>query len=125
MAAVQMIDLAPKIPEYQNNIQTKLHSVDDYLIAAQAQVRGLEGQSRSARFNLQHTIEDVNNQVAVLRANVAAAAAPSPGALVVALAAANLSASDADEPPFAKLDPPAFAITPPPRSTPESHRRPS
>jgi membrane fusion protein, multidrug efflux system len=40
--------------------------------ATQAQVRGLEGQARSLRFNLQHSIEDVNNRIAVLRANVAA-----------------------------------------------------
>ncbi len=38
-AAVQMIDLAPKIPEYQSNIQTKLHSVNDYLSTALGKVR--------------------------------------------------------------------------------------
>jgi predicted PurR-regulated permease PerM len=34
MAVVQMTDLAPKLPEYQNNIQAKLHSVNNYFIAA-------------------------------------------------------------------------------------------
>lgn len=38
-AAVQMIDLAPRIPEYQRNIETKLHSVNDYLVAALSKVR--------------------------------------------------------------------------------------
>jgi membrane fusion protein (multidrug efflux system) len=41
------------------------------LIAANDQVRGLIGQVRSDRFKLQHAIEDVDNQIAVLRANVA------------------------------------------------------
>ncbi|MFA5866084.1 MAG: AI-2E family transporter [Phycisphaerae bacterium] len=36
---VQMIDLAPQIPEYQKNIQTKLHSVNDYFNAAMNKVR--------------------------------------------------------------------------------------
>src|SRR5262249_19538657 len=41
------------------------------LVVAEAQARGLEGQARSERFNLDHAIEDVDNQVAVLRARVA------------------------------------------------------
>lgn len=36
---VQMIDLAPRIPVYQRNIQTKLHSVNDYFRAALNKVR--------------------------------------------------------------------------------------
>lgn len=31
MVVVQMTNLAPKMPEYQNNIQAKFHSVDSYL----------------------------------------------------------------------------------------------
>src|ERR1700732_4064534 len=31
MAVVQMSNLAPKMPEYQNNIQAKLHSTNDYV----------------------------------------------------------------------------------------------
>ena len=41
------------------------------LVAAQAQVRGLEGLARSQRFNLAHAVEDLGNQVAVLRSRVA------------------------------------------------------
>jgi predicted PurR-regulated permease PerM len=33
-AVVQMTALAPKMPEYQANLQIKLHSVNDYFIAA-------------------------------------------------------------------------------------------
>jgi membrane fusion protein (multidrug efflux system) len=42
------------------------------VVVAQDQVRGMIGQVRANRFKLQHTIEDVNNQIALLRANVAA-----------------------------------------------------
>jgi membrane fusion protein (multidrug efflux system) len=38
---------------------------------AEAQVRGLVAQTRANRFRLEHAIEDVNNQIANLRANVA------------------------------------------------------
>jgi membrane fusion protein (multidrug efflux system) len=41
------------------------------LVAAMAATRGLVGKARSLRFNLQHAIEQVDNQVALLRANVA------------------------------------------------------
>ena len=41
--AVQMIDLAPRIPEYQRNIETKLHSVNDYFSAALSKVRKAAG----------------------------------------------------------------------------------
>lgn len=41
------------------------------LVAAQAQVRGLEGLARSQRFELAHAMEDLDNQVAQLRARVA------------------------------------------------------
>jgi membrane fusion protein (multidrug efflux system) len=41
------------------------------LIAAQADVRGLEGLARSQRFILAHAMEDLDNQVAELRARVA------------------------------------------------------
>ena len=40
---VQMIDLAPKIPEYQKNIQTKLLSVNDYFSTALKSVRKKAG----------------------------------------------------------------------------------
>jgi predicted PurR-regulated permease PerM len=37
-AAGQMTALAPKMPEYQNNLQAKLHAVNDYCIAALSKV---------------------------------------------------------------------------------------
>jgi membrane fusion protein (multidrug efflux system) len=40
------------------------------LVAANAQVRALLGQARASRFKLEHAIEDVNTQIANLRANV-------------------------------------------------------
>lgn len=39
-AALQMIDLAPKIPEYQFNIKTRLLSVNDYFGTALGKIRG-------------------------------------------------------------------------------------
>jgi membrane fusion protein (multidrug efflux system) len=41
------------------------------LVVAQAQARATAGQIRSMRFNLDHAIEDVNNQIALLRSRVA------------------------------------------------------
>lgn len=41
------------------------------LTASRAQVRGLASQARSNRFRLQHAMEDVQQQLAVLRSNVA------------------------------------------------------
>jgi len=41
------------------------------LVAAEAAVRGQIGQTRGYRFKLQHAIEDVDNQVALLRARAA------------------------------------------------------
>ncbi len=40
-------------------------------LAAQAQVRGLEGLARSQRFKLAHAVEDLDNQIAELRSRVA------------------------------------------------------
>jgi membrane fusion protein (multidrug efflux system) len=41
------------------------------LVVAEDDVRAMIGKARSARFKLQHAIEDVDNQVALLQANVA------------------------------------------------------
>ena len=41
------------------------------LVLGQATVRGLLGQARSQRFNLVHSIEDVDNQIALIQATVA------------------------------------------------------
>ena len=37
-AVVQMTALAPKMPEYQDNLQAKLHAVNDYFIAELSKV---------------------------------------------------------------------------------------
>jgi membrane fusion protein (multidrug efflux system) len=41
------------------------------LVAAMAATRATVGKARSLRFNLQHSIEQVDNQIALLKANVA------------------------------------------------------
>jgi membrane fusion protein (multidrug efflux system) len=51
--------------------QAAVVSADADLVAAKAQVQGLAGQTRANRFKLQHAIEEVNTQVANLRAAVA------------------------------------------------------
>jgi membrane fusion protein (multidrug efflux system) len=60
---------------YQVQVAIKQAAVDTaqaQLAVAQANVRGLIGQARSNRFKLARAIEDVDNQVALLRARVAA-----------------------------------------------------
>jgi membrane fusion protein (multidrug efflux system) len=47
-------------------------SAEADLIAAQAQVRSFVAQTRASRFKLDHAVENVNNQIAQLRAGVAA-----------------------------------------------------
>jgi membrane fusion protein (multidrug efflux system) len=59
---------------YQVQVRIKEAAVgvaEKDLATAQAQVRGLMAQARSNRFKLEHTMEDVRNQLAVLRSNVA------------------------------------------------------
>ncbi len=63
--------------------QAALDAAKADLVVAQASVRGQVAQARSARYKLQHTIEDVDNKVALLRAN-AAALAKSKSSLVLA-----------------------------------------
>jgi membrane fusion protein (multidrug efflux system) len=50
--------------------QSALASAEADLVAAEAQVRADVAQARANRFKLDHAIEDVNNQIANLRANV-------------------------------------------------------
>jgi membrane fusion protein (multidrug efflux system) len=60
---------------YQVQVEIKKAAVvssEADLAAARAQVQGQVAQARSNRFKLEHSIEDVNNQIANLRANVAA-----------------------------------------------------
>jgi membrane fusion protein (multidrug efflux system) len=52
--------------------QAALDAAQADLVVAQAAVRSQLGEARSLRFKLQHAIEDVDNQVAVLRARAAA-----------------------------------------------------
>ena len=67
-----LVELDPK--PYQVEVAIKQAAVDTAeanLVLAQANVRGLIGQARSNRFKLAHAIEDVDNQVALIRARVA------------------------------------------------------
>jgi membrane fusion protein (multidrug efflux system) len=60
---------------YQIAVSEKRAAVDTAnadLQAAIAMVRGIEAQARSRRWNLQHAVEDVDNQIALLHARVAA-----------------------------------------------------
>jgi membrane fusion protein, multidrug efflux system len=62
-----------KVP-YQVQVAIKKAAVtaaERDLVAAEALVRGNAAQARSNRYKLEHTMEDVNNQIANLRANVA------------------------------------------------------
>ena len=67
-----LVELDPK--PYQVQVAIKQAAVDTAkanLVVAQATVRGLIGQTRSIRFKLARAIEDVDNQVALIRARVA------------------------------------------------------
>ena len=59
---------------YQVQLQIKQAAVtaaEADLAAAEAQMRGLVGQIRSYRFNLDHAMENVRNQLSLLQSNVA------------------------------------------------------
>jgi membrane fusion protein, multidrug efflux system len=67
-----LVELDPK--PYQVEAAIKRAAVDNAkanLVVAQDNVRGLIGQARSNRFKLARAIEDVDNQVALIRARVA------------------------------------------------------
>jgi membrane fusion protein (multidrug efflux system) len=69
-------DLLVELDKEPNQVQVRIAqsavvSAQAGLVEARAQARGIVGKMRSLRFNLEHAIEDVNNQVAVLRAKVA------------------------------------------------------
>src|SRR5215831_19024023 len=60
---------------FQDAVAVKKAAVDAAqadLQAARATVRGIEAQARSRRWNLQRAMEDVENQISLLRARVAA-----------------------------------------------------
>ncbi len=67
-----LVVLDPEPYEVQLNIaQSVVTAARADLVTAQATVRGVAGQARSLRFALQHSIEDVDNQIALLRSRVA------------------------------------------------------
>lgn len=51
--------------------QAAVEAAESDLAAAEAQVHGMAAQTRSNRFSLDHAMEEVQNQVALLRSNVA------------------------------------------------------
>ena len=68
----QLVQLDAEPFQVQVDIaQAAVAAAEADLAATEAQVRGQEGHARSLRFNLEHAIEDVHNQVALLRAKVA------------------------------------------------------
>src|SRR5262249_18202428 len=74
---------------FQDAVAVKKAAVDIAaadLRTANAQVRGIEAQARSAHWKLQHTMEEVANQISLLRARVA----------VVDKSQAQLSLADVD-----------------------------
>ena len=67
-----LVELDPE--PFQVQVAIKQAAVDTAqanLVLAQATVRGLVGQARSQRFKLTRAIEDVDNQIALIRARVA------------------------------------------------------
>jgi membrane fusion protein (multidrug efflux system) len=68
-----LVQLDEEPYQVQVNIaQAALDAAHADLLVAEAQTRGVEGQARSLRFNLAHAIEDVDDQVSLLRSRVAA-----------------------------------------------------
>ncbi|HVO22905.1 MAG TPA: HlyD family secretion protein [Candidatus Margulisiibacteriota bacterium] len=67
-----LVQLDKEPYQVQVNIaETAVAAAEADFVAAQAQVRGLEGLARSQRFALERAIEDLDNQVAELRSRVA------------------------------------------------------
>ena len=67
-----LVELDPEPYQVQVAIkQAAMDAAQANLVVARATVRGLIGQARSQRFKLARAIEDVDNQVALIRARVA------------------------------------------------------
>jgi membrane fusion protein, multidrug efflux system len=67
-----LVELDPEPYRVQVAIkQAAVDSAQANLVVAEATVRSEIGQTRGLRFKLQHAIEDVDNQVALIRARVA------------------------------------------------------
>jgi membrane fusion protein, multidrug efflux system len=68
-----LVRLDPEPYQVQVNIkQAAVDSAQADLVAADASVRGQQGLTRSLRFKLENSIEEVDNQIALIGANVAA-----------------------------------------------------
>lgn len=68
-----LVELDPEPYHVQVAIkQAAVEAAKASLVVAQATVRGQIGQTRSLRFKLQHAVEDVDDQIALIRARVAA-----------------------------------------------------
>ena len=68
-----LVRLDPEPYQVQVNIkQAAVDSAQADLVAADAAVRGQQGLTRSLRFKLENAIEGVDNQIALIGANVAA-----------------------------------------------------
>lgn len=68
-----LVQLDPEPYQVQVDIaEAAVAAAQAEVVTVQAQARGTEGRMRSLRFNLDHAIEDVDNQIALLRARVAA-----------------------------------------------------
>jgi membrane fusion protein, multidrug efflux system len=67
-----LVELDPEPYQVQVAIkQAALDAAEANLVVAQANVRGMLGQTRSNRFKLSRAIEDVDNQIALIAARVA------------------------------------------------------
>jgi len=67
-----LVQLDPEPYQIQVNIaRAAVAAAEADLVTAQAQARATIAEARSQRFNLEHAIEDVNNQIALLRLKVA------------------------------------------------------
>ena len=67
-----LVELDPEPFRVQVAIkQAAVDTAEANLVVAQATVRSQIGQARSLRFKLEHAIEDVDNQIALIRARVA------------------------------------------------------
>jgi len=68
-----LVQLDPEPYQTQVNIaQAAVDAAQSDAVAAQAQARALVGQARSLRYTLERAIEDVANQIALLKSKVAA-----------------------------------------------------
>jgi len=68
MAVVQMTNLAPKLPEYQNNIQAKLHSTNDYvgdLLSKLTRAAENKGQSLAPTKQVEETLGQADRPYSV------------------------------------------------------------